>query len=84
MTPIDRLGLRGPADNILKEYELYLSKLSDGDNRRTLENIQSRDEGVCELFDELRAASHRMSLEMKRRFEESYKSDHPIYLGVFN
>lgn len=84
MTPIDRLRLQGSADSILKEYELYLSKLSDGDNRRTLENIQSRDEGVCELFDELRTASHRMSLAMKKRFEESYKSDHPIYLGVFN
>lgn len=86
LTPIDRLKkIKSPrVKMILKEYEYYLKILSDGKKRGILEEIQKRDEGEYQLFDDLRDAAHRMSLDMMELLSEKYPKEHPIQLGIFN
>lgn len=66
---------------ILTSYDVFLSKMSDGETRRHLDGLQKGKRGD-ETFRNLKNEGHLFTRELLKLFENTFDSTHPIRRAV--
>lgn len=82
-TPIDRIADLGEQNDktqeILNQYNNFLAKISDADNRSQLDKVTKENREESDVYMEIKQLGNDFSRALHEWLTEQYKNDHPIH-----